>query len=275
MLLTKVPIVCLALNLVIPLLFDIQSSLFSPPAINMAMAAEHQKEQGQMIECSDRGNRLEGINCPKEVSGAYIELEAVLVVPQDRKPITEGESVHLRFWGSEGNNFVVEVREKRTNYFMKPKPSEIKDGIFSWPVNEVLSSLIKKVRLNYADLLPLAYQQDSTPQLAVVRPVALSHSRINPTVKGYHFIFRANADITISYKFYRKVEQSYSQLVKRGKILKPAQSSFLIDWDCKIGNLPAPDGDYVLILEGVADVGPSHEQVKAVSYFYHKNSFGP
>jgi len=273
MILRKLSMNCSLVFVVIILFHKMQSSLFIAGTNLDKREMRYQNEKKQEIECADRGDRIEGINCPKEVAGAYIELEAALIVPLDRKQVTAGDSIQLRFLVSEGHSYVVEVKEKRTNYLMKPKLPEIKDGIFTWSVNEVLVPLATKVRINYDDLLSLAYRQDSTPQLAYVRPIALSHTNIAPTIDGYHFIFRANADIVIRYQFYRKVGQLYRELGKERRLTKPAENSFLIAWNCKIDDNFAPDGEYSLKLYGDAAVGPSYEPIEAQCYFYHKQRF--
>lgn len=227
--------------------------------------------QKHYLECSDRGNRIEGVDCPHDVSGAYIELESAIILPMDESFVASGDSVYMRFYATEGDSFIATVSERRTKYLMQPKFKEILDGCFVWPVAEVLLPLTKKAPfIKYNDLLPLVYLQESTPFLIHCRPSRVSKLSVPRTIQGYQFIFRANADITLNFKFYQKQGHLFQEIGYQGNLEKESYTSFLIDWDGKINEKPAPEGEYTIKLTGEATVGPMHELLEIQCFFYHK-----
>lgn len=226
--------------------------------------ATAQPEPQKSTKYCNRGDRMEGLDPPRDVAGVDIQIKAVMRLPFLSGEIAEDDSVYLSFSTAGQSAFDVSVWELRTNYLMKPNAIEVTDGDFVWPTAEVLFTLANQHGVGYHNLLPLAMTPESTPRLAYVAPVRLSISKTEFESEGYRFICVSNADFEAVFTI-----QHDSLIVRQGYLKERAGNLFSIEWDGLHNAKPIDEGEYVLHLQGEASTNAVHRPVNSSFFFYH------
>ncbi|MGH0029591.1 MAG: hypothetical protein ACQGVC_07360 [Myxococcota bacterium] len=207
----------------------------------------------------ERGDREEGILRRKNTSGgASLLLEGVEIKPAQR-PRAEDATLYL--WIPEEGTEVlrVDVRERRSNYLMRPKPDRFRAGRpFVWPIGDV----VRPARVNVARLRVKARDADD-----VYYPALLSSGEVRPPQRfAYEFVCMANGSFDVDWEIAR-VAGGRVERVQHGRREEDGAGPIRFSWDgLSEGGEVARAGVYRLAITGTDRSG---DPIELFAYFRH------
>jgi hypothetical protein len=233
---------------------NIEKSLFLIAYhIIIAHAATAQSlQQDPELLYADRGNRYEGIverpagSGPKEV-----KLLSVAVNHDDDATASEVDWFKLRLLLENATTANVIVHHSEIGYKMEPKRTDWSREYpsFSWPTDAVLRRIDSAIKIG--DLAVIAYIGSDTADY--ISPVLLYTNKPPVTIPGYTFIFEAEYEMRILYKWV--IDDGLGQanegsIIRSNMTLEQPFRPFAVRWDGKTASdgIPCSDGNYKLIL---------------------------
>ncbi|MGH7451839.1 MAG: hypothetical protein ACRENG_10865 [bacterium] len=236
-------------------------------------AMAYAQAQGDSILYVDPKGQYKLVMPRQEVAGLDVEILAFHASLKKGSQPKCKDTSFVQFFVPDGYPLAVEIRQEKLLYALKP-------GIRGWSIGlfqclGLLNSTLQPVRVEAWSAVGKGHQDVNGIQH--ISAVAWNGNTPD-TLSHYEFKFMPNQDIEVIYSILQVIQpedREHSVFISPKKF-SPGNVPFTISWDGRIGEKPAPEGTYRLIVKGEIFLKSGGELDLFRPYaFYYKPIFTP
>lgn len=238
-------------------------------------AMAYAQAQDDLVLYVDPNGQYKWVIPSQPVAGLDIEILAFHArLKKDSQP-KNNNTTAVQFFVADGYPLAVEIRQARSRSALKPGARGWSIGLFQ--CLDLPNTLLQQLQLHVGEWSVVGKGRLDANGIQHISAVAWN-GNMPDALSHYEFKFMPNQDIEVTYSILQVIQagdQENSVYVSPKKFY-PGNEPFTISWDGRIGERPAPEGTYRLIVKGKIFLESGRELDLFRPYaFYHKPIFTP